>query len=115
MQQPAGRDLGIAVVTVVNLLSPTLVVLGGLAAAEDGIILDAVRTTVRARAFPVVRDAVRIERTTFGDLADAIGGAAIAREIFFYTSSGKSDRLAEGPDMSRTARRIRSGTNRRLA
>ncbi len=89
MLRRAGRDLGIAVVTIVNLLSPALVVLGGLAAAEDGIILREVRSTIRARAFPVVRDVVRVERTSLGDLADAIGGAAIALETFFYNPVGE--------------------------
>jgi predicted NBD/HSP70 family sugar kinase len=78
-----GALLGTAVVTLVNLFTPTLVVLGG-PVGETPRVVQAVRDAVARKAFPVVRDAVRVETTSFGRLAVPIGAAAVALEQFFY-------------------------------
>ena len=79
----AGATLGQAVVTLVNLFNPTLVVLGGVA-SDSEILAECVRDQIRRHAFPLIRDSVRVEMTTFGALVGPIGAAAVALERFFY-------------------------------
>jgi predicted NBD/HSP70 family sugar kinase len=73
--------------SVVNLLNPDLIVLGGLFADATDITFDRVRERLRGKAFPVLRDTVRVERTALGLDAGMTGAAAFALEEFFYRPS----------------------------
>lgn len=73
--------------SVVNLLNPDLIVLGGLFADAPEAIFDRVRGQLRLKAFPVLRDTVRVERTALGLDAGMTGAAAFALEQFFYRPS----------------------------
>jgi predicted NBD/HSP70 family sugar kinase len=73
-----------ALASLVNLLNPELIVLGGLFAEAPDTTFDRVREALRAHAFPVLRDAVRVERTALGPDAGIYGGAAIALDRYFY-------------------------------
>ncbi|GLZ07533.1 sugar kinase [Actinomadura sp. NBRC 104412] len=75
----------------VNLLNPELILLGGLFGDASDRVFAAILDALRAKAFPVLRDAIRLERSTLGMNAGVVGGAAIALERLFYTPEG-SDR-----------------------
>ncbi|MEV0387102.1 ROK family transcriptional regulator [Nonomuraea sp. NPDC050643] len=68
----------------VNLLNPELILLGGAFDRAPGALLDRLGDAVRARSFPVLRDAVRVRRSTLGPDAGVVGGAAVALDRLFY-------------------------------
>ncbi|MDP4502815.1 ROK family transcriptional regulator [Nonomuraea turcica] len=69
----------------VNLLNPELILLGGIFAPAPESVFDRVRAALRAKAFPVLRDAVRVERPTLGgEAAGVVGGAAVALDCYLY-------------------------------
>jgi predicted NBD/HSP70 family sugar kinase len=74
--------------SVVNLLNPDLIVLGGLFADAPDTTFDRVRARLRAKAFPVLRYTVRVDRTALGLDAGMTGAAAFALEQFFYRPPG---------------------------
>ena len=82
------KHLTTGLASVVNLLNPDLIVLGGLFADAPDSTFDRVRTRLRAEAFPVLRDTVRVERSTLGLDAGMTGAAAFALERFFYRPAG---------------------------
>lgn len=73
-----------ALASLVNLLNPELIVLGGIFADAPETTYERVRRALRAEAFPVLRDAVSVERTALGLDAGVVGGAAVALDHFFY-------------------------------
>jgi glucokinase len=76
-----GRRLGRAVVTLVNLLEPELVLVGGGAAASAGeLLLVPLTRVVRRRALAPTRERVRIELARLGPDAGLVGAAALAWE-----------------------------------
>lgn len=78
--------LATGLASAVNLLNPELILLGGaFDEAPDGV-FDQVRSALRDKAFPVLRDAVRVERSTLGVNAGVVGSAAVALEWFFYNA-----------------------------
>lgn len=80
----AARHLGTGLANLVNLLSPQLIVIGGFFADAGEAGLQALRTAVRPQAFPLLRDAVQIEATSFGLSVGVVGAAAVALDRFFY-------------------------------
>lgn len=74
-----------ALASLVNLLNPELIVLGGIFADAPETTYDRVRRALRAEAFPLLRDAVSVERTTLGLDAGIVGGAAVALDHLFYS------------------------------
>ncbi|MEU4514625.1 ROK family transcriptional regulator [Nonomuraea wenchangensis] len=70
--------------SVVNLLNPELILLGGLFRTAPEPVFDRVRAALRAKVFPVLRDMVRVERPTLGGDAGVVGGAAVALDSFLY-------------------------------
>jgi glucokinase len=75
-----GRMLGRGVCTLVNVLDPELVLVGGGAAAAGELLLDPMRRIVRRRALPPARDRVRIEPAALGPRAGVVGAGALALE-----------------------------------
>jgi predicted NBD/HSP70 family sugar kinase len=86
------EHIGAALASLVNLLSPELIILGGLFSSGGDLLLDPIRKTLRARAFPALGETPRVELSIFGADAWVIGAAAAALEAFFYSSTP-----AEGP------------------
>jgi len=84
--QDRGRQLGIALANLVNLLNPNLIVLGGLFAQSGDLLLPTIRATVRETAFAGLGRAVEIRPTRFGANAGVIGAAALALASEFYRS-----------------------------
>jgi len=68
----------------VNLLNPALIVLGGMFDDAPDQVFDLIRTSLYAKAFPVLRDATRVVRSSLGSPTGVVGGAAIALEHLFY-------------------------------
>jgi glucokinase len=75
-----GRMLGRGACTLVNVLDPELVLVGGGAAATGELLLGPMRGVVRRRALAPARDRVRIELAKLGLEAGLVGAAALALE-----------------------------------
>lgn len=78
--------LAIGLANAVNLLNPELILLGGMLDDAPEAILDRIRDALQVRAFPVLRDTIRIGRSTLGSNAGIVGGAAVALNHLFYCS-----------------------------
>lgn len=73
-----------ALLSVINLLNPQMIVLGGLLNDLSNIILDPLRQIIPPQVLPFVRDGIRIERATFGAEAGLIGAATVALGQFVF-------------------------------
>ena len=82
----AARHLATGLANVVNLLNPELIVVGGLCADAGDVLLNPLRQALQAQAFPLVRDVVRVEETSFGASVGVVGAAAVALDRFFYSA-----------------------------
>lgn len=76
----AGEHLGIAIASLVNLLNPEVVVIGGGISASFDLLYPHIDKMVRRRAFSRPAEMVRIERSTLGNDATAVGAAMFARD-----------------------------------
>lgn len=81
------RYLASGLVTLAHTLDPQLILLGRELASAGDLLLDAVRAEFRRRAFPILRDAVRIEVAALPD-GPAVGAAALALREFFFAPLG---------------------------
>jgi glucokinase len=87
----SGRDLGIAIGSVINLLAPDTVVLGGgLVEAMPGLYVQQVRAAIKRQALRPFTKSLKVVVAKLGDDAVVMGAAALAAE---YTR-GSKDRLA---------------------
>jgi glucokinase len=75
-----GRALGVGLASIVNVLNPEVIVIGGGVIAAGEMLLEPARAEMRRRALAPARDAVRIVPAEFGDEAGMIGAALMARE-----------------------------------
>jgi glucokinase len=75
-----GRMLGRGACTLVNVLDPELLLVGGGVAAAGELLLAPMRRIVRRATLAPARDEVRIEPAQLGDQAGLIGAAALALE-----------------------------------
>ena len=73
-----GMRLGVGIANLVNLLNPSVVVVGGGMIAAGDMLLEPARTVVRERALPPSRDAVRIVPASFGEESGMLGAALLA-------------------------------------
>jgi glucokinase len=69
------KYIGMAVANLATMLDPEVIVLGGIIASSGDIMLEAIRTETSRRLMPEQHDQVRIELSTLGDDAVAIGAA----------------------------------------
>jgi glucokinase len=87
----AARNLGIAVGSVVNLLAPDVVVLGGgLVEAMPKLYVEEVRLGVRLQALPAYTRGLRVVAARLGDNATVMGAAALAAEAVALKRKGKN-------------------------
>jgi glucokinase len=78
----AARQIGSAVASVVNLLAPDVVVLGGgLVEALPEIMVDEARKTICAQAMKAFTKGLKIVAAELGDNATVMGAAALAAEV----------------------------------
>ena len=78
--ETVGRALGVGLSSLVNVLNPEVIVIGGGVIAAGEMLLEPARREMRERALLPARDAVRIVAAAFGDQAGMIGAALMARE-----------------------------------
>ncbi|HEX6150487.1 ROK family transcriptional regulator [Nocardioides sp.] len=76
----AGRDLGEVVATLVNLINPSVVVIGGALAEAGESLLAGIREVVYSRSLPLATEHLRIVTSRAGERAGVIGAAALAIE-----------------------------------
>ena len=69
------KYIGMAVANLATIFDPEVVVLGGIIASSGDIMLDAIRTETSRRLMPQQNEQVRVELSTLGDDAIAIGAA----------------------------------------
>jgi len=78
----AGRDVGEVLATVVNLLNPSVIVLGGSIARAGEHLLAGVREIVYRRSIPLATQHLAIMQTQGGERAAVLGAAIlVAREV----------------------------------
>ncbi|MEO3856454.1 ROK family transcriptional regulator [Acrocarpospora sp. B8E8] len=68
----------------VNMLNPELILLGGFLTTVPDSFVDRLTEATKEAVFPVIRDAVRLQRSRLGLDAGVNGGAAIALDQLFY-------------------------------
>jgi predicted NBD/HSP70 family sugar kinase len=76
-----GRNVGTAIASLVNLLSPAVVVLGGPVTAAGPILVDTVRETVTRRSMPAPGRAVQVRLARHPGLTELHGALALAVAI----------------------------------
>jgi glucokinase len=79
--QRAAHYLGLAVGSLINLMGPEIIMIGGgVAGALGESYIELVRASARAQAITDPHGKIRIERTALGDDAGILGAALLARE-----------------------------------
>jgi glucokinase len=73
-----GMRLGVGIANLVNLLNPSVVVVGGGVIAAGDMVLEPARTVVRERALPPSRDVVSVVPAQFGEESGMLGAALFA-------------------------------------
>lgn len=89
-----GERLGTAVAILLNVLNPSVVVIGGGVSASFSQLAPHVRRAVRAAAFAETARAARIERSLLGNDAATIGAAMLARQVSQPTRTRAARRRA---------------------
>ena len=84
MIEQAARYLGIALANLVNLLNPEMIVLGGLFAQGEDLILPIAKEILHQTAFAGLGKKVKLQATSFGWQAGIVGAAALALTGLFY-------------------------------
>jgi predicted NBD/HSP70 family sugar kinase len=83
--EEAGAELGIRIAYLVNFLNPEVVVIGGGIERAGAVLLDAIKRTVRAKAFEEMANVVRIVPTQLGEDSVAMGAVSLViQEIFTH-------------------------------
>ncbi|HEX8123583.1 MAG TPA: ROK family protein [Solirubrobacteraceae bacterium] len=75
-----GMRLGVGIASLVNLLNPSVVVVGGGMVAAGDLLLEPARSVVRERALPPSRDVVSIVPARFGGESGMLGAALFAMD-----------------------------------
>ena len=79
----AGKNLGVRIAYMINLLNPSLVIIGGGMEAAGDLLFESIKNTVKKFAFEEPASIVKIVPTFLGEDAIVLGAAALAaREIF---------------------------------
>jgi glucokinase-like ROK family protein len=81
--EQAGCHVGVGIANLLNLLNPSLIVLGGELAAAGDFFLDAVLSSVRERAMPLAAQKAEICFSGVGNDAVAIGAATVVLQNAF--------------------------------
>jgi glucokinase-like ROK family protein len=90
MIQERAAYLGLALANLVNMLNPDLIILGGVFAQGQDLILPTALKTLQETAFGHMGEKVRLQTTGFGWNAGVIGAAALALINFFYYQAGQA-------------------------
>ena len=87
----AGRDFGTMLATCVNLLNPSVIVIGGGMAEAGEPLLAGIREIVYSRSVPLSTALLRIVQSRAMDRAGVLGAAMMV--ILFVLSAAQSDNL----------------------
>jgi glucokinase-like ROK family protein len=79
-----GYYLGTALANLVNIFNPELIILGGLFAQAEDLVLPIARGTLQRLAFAKMGEKVKLRTTSFGWRAGVTGAATLALLAFFY-------------------------------
>lgn len=89
----AGELIGVALASLINLFSPSVILLDGSVARAGELVLDPIRRALAARSLPAASAGVRIVTGALGDNAIALGAVAAVIDAAF----GPPDVLARLP------------------
>jgi predicted NBD/HSP70 family sugar kinase len=84
MLQERAYYMGLALANLVNILNPELIVLGGIFAQGQDLLLPVIKETMQQCAFANLGEKVRLESASFNHDSGVIGAAALALNHFFY-------------------------------
>jgi glucokinase-like ROK family protein len=87
----AGRDIGSAVGNLINLLNPSVVVIGGGTSRAGEALLGSIRQTALARTLPGLKEKVAIKVTVLGEDSCPLGGASLVMEELFRVPAVEVD------------------------
>ncbi|MBB2986553.1 ROK family transcriptional regulator [Terracoccus luteus] len=79
--EDAGRHLGVAVAGLVNLLNPSVIVIGGQLALVGDLIVDPLRAAIERSAIPSAAASVTILSSELATEADVVGGIVAAEAL----------------------------------
>jgi predicted NBD/HSP70 family sugar kinase len=79
--------LGIALANLVNIMNPELILLGGMFAQGQDLIMPVAEAKMRSTSFAGLGKIVKIAPTKFGWRAGVVGAASLALTSFFYQPS----------------------------
>ena len=83
-----GKNLGEGIVTIINLLNPEMIVLGGEIDQNCGPVLDSIMNIVQKRALEIPRKATEVLFSALSDNVFVIGATVPIIEKFFSTYTG---------------------------
>lgn len=78
------EHIAAASASLVNLLNPRLIVVGGLLATAEDVFVDRLVRALRAHVFPLLRNDVRVVASSLGADCGVAGAAAIALDRYLY-------------------------------
>ncbi|MGH2614586.1 MAG: ROK family protein [Thermomicrobiales bacterium] len=81
--QQSGRHIGLMLATAVNILNPSLIVIGGGVASAGDVLLASIREVVYGRSLPLATRHLRIQQSTLGGRAGVIGLAVMVLDELF--------------------------------
>ena len=81
--EEAGNDLGRAAANLVNILNPSLLVLGGDLARSRGPLVSTLKRVLESRILPALRGTVAVHMSQLGEDACVLGAATAAMNRFF--------------------------------
>lgn len=77
----AGRHIGVAVASVVNLLNPDLVLIGGPMARVGAVVMDPLREALELCAIPSAMHTLQVRESTLMDRAEILGAVMSAADL----------------------------------
>jgi len=80
----AGEYLGIALASLVNVVNPSMIIIGGGVSQMGDLLLEPIRRTVRRRGLPAAINAVRISAAVLGSRSSGIGAITQALTLSTY-------------------------------
>ncbi|MFC1807639.1 ROK family protein [Candidatus Omnitrophota bacterium] len=75
-----GYNLGIGLASIVNIINPEVIVIGGGVSKAGEMLLDPMEETLRSKAMPIFTKGLKIRKAKFVEMAGLIGGAALAKK-----------------------------------
>lgn len=81
--QQAGRHIGQMLATMVNIVNPSLIVIGGGVASSGDVFMASIREVVYGRSLPLATRHLQIRQSMLGERAGVVGLAAMVQDELF--------------------------------